>query len=401
VPNLSYDTFDPSGCGFVPPRVPLLPTLLRRAGAPENGPGFEVVGAGSPQCTYTRGRYALHDAFRLCGVGPAGGLLAPAYHCRTMIDPAIALGAPVLLYPLDERLRPDLSALERVMDAAAQPVRALLLTHYFGFPQATAPIKALCERRGIVLIEDGSHALFNRRGAGRIGLAGRYVTASPYKLFPCEEGGLLVAREGAVLPQTHAAGMRAEVKVLVDAVQRAWLQRRSGVSVPDVEDLDAELKALGEAPMPLGAQHHRSLDGPSGHYDPREHGLAAAHTSGALRRLCDVDQLAARRRFNYRRWVDAVRALPDCRALFEDLPEDCVPYMFPLLLGGSQARFHLLKRLGVPIWRWDDMAASDCAVSARYRLQLLHLPCHQSLSEGEMAWMIRAVAAVSRLDVRV
>lgn len=386
--------FDPTGCGFVTPRVPLLPTLLRRSGPPESGSGFEMLGAGEPRRTFTRGRYALREAFRLCGVGPEGALLAPAYHCRTMIDPATALGARVRLYPLDRWLKPDLSTLAELAETSERPVRALLLTHYFGFPQDAAPIKAFCESRGIALIEDGSHALFNRRGSGRIGTLGRYVTASPYKLFPCEEGGLLVARDGAELPPTRAATGRAELKVFVDAAQRAWSQWRRGVGKAQLGALGDELRALNATPMPLGVHRQQPADAPSSYYDTCEEGLSSAHSAAALRKLCDIDRLAARRRANYRRWVDAVRPLPDCQALFEELPDDCVPYMFPMLLGGPQERFHTLKRLGVPIWRWDDIVISGCETSARYRLELLHLPCHQSLSDAEMKWMIAAVAAV-------
>jgi perosamine synthetase len=37
------------------------------------------------------------------------------------------------------------------------------------------------------------------------------------------------------------------------------------------------------------------------------------------------------------------------------------------------------------------MAVSSCPVARDYRLHLIHLPCHQSLSEKEMDWMIASV----------
>jgi len=112
--------------------------------------------------------------------------------------------------------------------------------------------------------------------------------------------------------------------------------------------------------------------------------------------LCDLDRVAARRRKNFQRWVDAVGDLPHCRSLVEQLPDDAVPYMFPLLIEHPQDHFPLLKRLGVTIWRWDDMAESPCAVSRHYRQHLLHLPCHQALSDNELSWMETAVAKVVR-----
>src|SRR5258706_16084361 len=98
-------------------------------------------------------------------------------------------------------------------------------------------------------------------------------------------------------------------------------------------------------------------------YVEAEEGLAGCSVSRWLAKLCDADSLASRRRANYERWRDAVRGLPNCRALFDRLPDDCVPYMFPLLIDRPQSHFYVLKKLGVPIWRWDDMAAPGCPVS--------------------------------------
>ena len=68
--------------------------------------------------------------------------------------------------------------------------------------------------------------------------------------------------------------------------------------------------------------------------------------------------------------------------------------MFPLLIDSPQTHFHLLKLLGLPVWRWDEMAVSDCPVANKYRLGLLHLPCHQELTQSQMVWMTQVVRQV-------
>jgi dTDP-4-amino-4,6-dideoxygalactose transaminase len=68
--------------------------------------------------------------------------------------------------------------------------------------------------------------------------------------------------------------------------------------------------------------------------------------------------------------------------------------MFALLLERPQLDFPRLKRLGVPMWRWDEMAWSECPVAQRYRMALVHLPCHQSLDRAELDWMINSVQRV-------
>jgi perosamine synthetase len=396
--TLTYKLFDPSGCGFPEPRVPLLPMLSSRGIGPSRQGEFVLVGAGRRHRGYTRGRYALYDAYRLCGVGERGALLAPAYHCRTMLDPAISLGAELLLYPVRDDLSPDLGGLARLLARARQPVRAMLLTHYFGFAQDAAEVSAFCRAHDIALIEDCSHALFNRRSAERLGQHGRYTIASPYKLFPCEEGGMLIPATGAALPGDGIArsGWKAELRVLVSALRRKLARRHSAAVDTRAEEVESELAALARVPLTRAAERTAALPGTSGMYVSSEQPLAGPRTARWLMKLCSVDHVARRRRDNYLRWRDAVTGLPHCRPLFGQLPDDSVPYMFPLLIEHPQAHFYALKRLGMPIWRWDEMAVSDCAVATHYGRHLLHLPCHQAVSEDELAWMIAAVSAVMR-----
>jgi hypothetical protein len=83
-------------------------------------------------------------------------------------------------------------------------------------------------------------------------------------------------------------------------------------------------------------------------------------------------------------------------ALLPELPDGIAPYMFPLRVFDPAPLFHPLKRLGLPIWRWDDMAASDCPVSRDYRQGVFHLPCHQALDDAQMHWMTTLLRAVAR-----
>jgi hypothetical protein len=127
--------------------------------------------------------------------------------------------------------------------------------------------------------------------------------------------------------------------------------------------------------------------GISPYYQPEQEHLKSFAFSRWVMRHTNIDRLAKLRRQNYITWTAAVANLPHCSALFPKLPHDSVPYMFPLYIDHPETDFFTLKQLGIPIWRWDDMAVSDCAVASNYRLHLLHLPCHQELSETQMNWM--------------
>lgn len=397
---MQYQRFDPADCSFPRPRVPILPALSRQSLAWRPSSPFTPPSPGAKSRLFTRGRYAVTEAYRQSGIGKEGALLAPAYHCRTMLDPAIRLGAEIALYPLKPDLKPDLQALEIRLATCQQPIKALLVTHYFGFPQDLELLAGICAKHGISLIEDCSHVLLHATGlntfshSGAMGKTGRFCFASPYKFFPCEDGGILWAPNPQGLPennqQTAPTTLTQEFKGLLHSVQRA-LGRNQAI---DINELDDEINALAGLRTSTGRDVQEQDPHVSKLYLAKEEHLENLSSSRWIMRHTNVARLASRRRENYLQWLRAVADLPHCQALVPKLPADCVPYMFPLRIDHPEVHFFALKQLGVPVWRWDDMAVSDCPVAANYRLQLLHLPCHQELSEQQMSWMTTAVNKV-------
>lgn len=389
--------FDAEGCGFPPPRVTLLPTV--RVAAEGAGSGNGVIAAAvlpAPKgryLDYSRGRYALRAAFVAAGLAPGTTLLAPSYHCRTMIDPAIRVGAAVSIYGLDAALRPDLDAVERAFRLAVQPVRALLATHYFGRVLDLSLLRAWCNRRDVVMIEDASHALLTADAAAPgVGSVGAMTVASPYKFFPGDDGGLLFISPSfrAEIGSRHDRDLGDEIKALF----HLWAGARRPRPRPTTPAIEAEVLAVQRQPVALPADRSEPWTDPSPYYAPPLEDCRSLRVSRWAQRLQHPQRVAAIRRANYARWHAATSAMEFARPLFESLPDDCIPYMFPLLIDRPAPHFGWLKRLGVPVWRWDEMAISDCPVASDYRLRLLHLPCHQSLSAEDMRWLTETVRRV-------
>ncbi len=394
---MRYLRFDPADCGFPQPRVPVLPGFSRHSIQLKPSGPLSLHSSGANTRHFTRGRYALTQAYRLSGVGPQGALIAPAYHCRTMLDPAIRLGANVALYAVNPDLSPNMDSLAASVNATFPPAKALLIPHYFGFAQNLAPLAAFCAQHGLALIEDCSHAFVGpnedtRQEKGAIGTTGRFCVSSPYKFFLSQDGGLLWTCEAAI-PQdfkTAQAGLRREIKGLAPILQKKF----SRVPLPDINGLKDEVRALASAPIKMGHDIKEQSDNTSTQYVLAEEKMQSLTSSRWIFRHTDCTSLVSRRRQNYLVWLDGIAKLPFCRALYPKLSADCVPYMFPLQLDHPEIHFYALKRLGVPIWRWDDMAVSGCPVATDFRLRLIHLPCHQALSSEQMAWMIAAVTQV-------
>lgn len=382
-----YRVFNPQRFGFPPPRVPILPTRLRLGGGHwHSGAGeYTSVTESRDYRFFSWGRYALLEAFRLSNVGPGGCALIPAYHCRTMLDPALSLGSDVRLYPVDRVLSPDVQAIESLIVDSPIPVRALVATHYFGFPQCLDQLKVLCNQYDIALIEDCSHAFIRSRSDLNMGAQGRYVVASPYKFCPTMDGGVLIGNGLGLPHQLNARGAREEIVSAVRLMRRA----RSVQSV-----LPGAVSTLAE--IVEQEEDHVWEDGRaiSSAYDPASTTLSGFRLSHWIIRRSNIDHIATQRRKNYSKWLDGVAGIGGCRALYPALPEGVVPYMFPLYLERQLPDFHRLKLLGFPIWRWDSMGVSECAAAMDYRLHLLHLPCHQDIGEREMDWMLTTLKQV-------
>jgi dTDP-4-amino-4,6-dideoxygalactose transaminase len=102
------------------------------------------------------GTAACFSAMKALGVGLGDTIIAPALSHWAAVLPAVQCGARVALADVlpDSYLADPLSA-ERLVDAST---KAVVVTHLFGAPARLDEFRALCDRRGLALIEDVSHA---------------------------------------------------------------------------------------------------------------------------------------------------------------------------------------------------------------------------------------------------
>lgn len=383
--------FDASPCNFPRAAVPMLApldrrqlSLLRRDGVTLDTTRTQV---------FLRGRYALHEAFRRAGLGPGKRLFVPSYHCPTMADPGLRLGADIVLYPLNADLSVDIPALRALLQARSQHGDCLLLTHFFGIAQTAEVLTALqnlCATHQLCLIEDCSHGLALGPSCLPEGMGshGDFAVSSPYKFIPVPEMGLLWSRPetplkpGNAAPATGRQGLRQAAAFLRE------LATRPG-RAPDRQEPNPQAKAHA-APA---HEWEEDCVGISSHYLPSDEGSHHLPISNFILARTPLKLVQEQRRANFQRWLALCKSLPQLRPLHAGLPEPSVPYMFPVLLDAPELHFAVLKHASLPIWRWDDELASSCAVASRYRLSLLHLPCHQGLSEDQWVWMERTLHA--------
>jgi perosamine synthetase len=324
-------------------------------------------------------------------------VIIPAYHCRTMVDPARWLGASVVF----SRINPDLSLdVANAIDRMGSRTRAMIVPHYFGFPQALRPLLEACRANGVALVEDCAHAFFTSCEGMPAGGTGDYAIASLTKFFPGPDGGAYCAngRDQAPRERTRRR-LGAELRAALAALEAS---AALGGHTTVLRGLAAvnRLRAGFTRAFTGGLPPHQSADGTGaarddyGLFDPADRARPISLAATWLARASVTSRIAACRRRNYSQLSRELANVAGGRALLPALPEGVVPYVFPYLIDDPARHFAPLKRLGVPIWRWEDIAHSDCEVSLDYRLRLLQLPCHQSLEPADIDRIVQTVRSV-------
>ena len=363
----------------------------------------------------TSGRIAIGLALKAIGVGKDDVVLVPAYHSPSMIPPAHWCGAEVVFYRVHADTAPDLADIAAHVARHGARVKAIMATHFFGFPHDLAPLRALCDRHGIGLVEDCAHCFFGMRDGVAVGSTGDYAIGSSMKFFPIYEGGCLVSRRHWIGLELRGAGKGFEIKSALNALEAAFAYGRlqpvhAALVVPlrlkDV--LWNALKRRAPAPSASAAAAADGADAPamlapsssesSFDFDPRWLYKCSSWFSRVVLRRASHGRIVALRRRHYLELQAALAGAPGCRPLFTSLPDGACPWVFPLLVDHPEAVAERLQRAGVPMTRfgatlWPGVDASVCANSARLGRHMIALPCHQELRDGERAWLHATVRA--------
>lgn len=354
----------------------------------------------------TSARVAIALALQRLGVGPGDRVLVPAYHCLSMVEPVVFCGAEPVFFPLTPRLEVPLAELERF---DLRGVRAILVTHYFGFPQAMESICAFARGHGIPVIEDCAHAVFGRADGRPIGSWGDYAAVSLMKFFPVYDGGCLASATHSLDDLAlRAPSRRFEAKALLNSIERGLSYQRfpgmqaaakGTVRVKDAMWRGFKRLRAGRNTAPYAYQDPAASEGVNG-LDPAWLDRRISFASLQLVERLPVARIIARRRRNYERLDAALRDLPSAHPLFDRLPPGVVPYVFPLLVERPERVFRRLKTDAVPLFRWERLWSDDAVrvdpLSARYATEIFQLPCHQELTDDDLEWIIERVQAAFR-----
>ncbi len=138
------------------------------------------------------GTAALHLALEVIGVGPGDEVIVPSLSfIATANAPRLAGATPVFadIDPATQNLTPD-----TVEPMLSPNTRAVVLVHQAGVPADVESVHALCDPRGVHVVEDAACALGSTYLDRPIGAHSDLVTFSfhPRKTITTGEGGMIM-----------------------------------------------------------------------------------------------------------------------------------------------------------------------------------------------------------------
>jgi perosamine synthetase len=340
----------------------------------------------------TSGRASILLALEALAVGPGQRVLLPTYHCPTMVAPVTYLGAVPVFYPIDEHGTPQLHWL-REQDLT--DVRVLLAPHYFGLPQPMAQLRQWCDEHSLTLIEDCAHALFGRAGDRPIGAWGDVAIGSLTKFLPMPEGGCLVMNTPRALRSLGAASATNQARATLDLLEVGAAQGRlRGLNTLINGSLNSLRRLRGSKGGDGGtllAESSPTSGEATGAELQIDVSLAQRQLTCACRWVAEAlprNRVTAPRRQHYAHLTQALSGLQGLRPLMPQLPPDCVPYVFPLWVDNPDPGYAELRRLGMPVFRWDRLWPNVPHLAQdngrQWSHHVIQLACHQDLTAGDL-----------------
>jgi len=385
------------------PFIPLTPLLGSNFPATENYSPISSVLSIKYSCTTTSGRYAIALALKHIGLKSGDAVLIPAYHCEAMVVPVKWMGVRPVFYSINADTSINLDDIRQKINSN---VKVIIVTHYFGFVQDLKEIRDLCDQQGIRLIEDCAHAFFGADNNQQVvGKVGDYTIASSMKFLPLYEGGLLCSETIDLKDiELTSPAFSFQLKSLINTLERSLAYNRLGFTGKLLNAVFNLKSALWTALKKNRKSSQVVSSGPSssdGGYGLDEEWIhkSISWPSQLIIRLSDLNNTAHRRRENYLKMDATLAKLPNCHPLFETLPQQVVPWVYPLYVNDPVQCFSMLKKQGVPIWRFGEFLDAEvdektCSVSVDYSKHIFQFPCHQSLSDRDISWMLSQITQI-------
>ncbi len=146
---------------------------------------------------FVSGRVALYYGLKSIGFKKEDEVLLPSIICEEALIPFRELNINFRFYKVNEDLFP---IWEDIKKKKLKKVKAILMIHYFGFPNDVNGFLKFKKIFKKIIIEDYSHGLDGKFQNLSLGKIGNISILSPRKILPINSGGILQINNKKIKP---------------------------------------------------------------------------------------------------------------------------------------------------------------------------------------------------------
>jgi len=309
--------------------------------------------------TTTHARYAL-ALIAKAELSPGDTVLLPAYHCPALVEPFIWSGCKISFYNMRYDLQPDENDFATKLPIA----QAAVLVRYFGFDANIKSLVHQARHAGCKVIEDLAHAAFIDE------LHGDYAVTSLRKFYPIDIGAEIYIKEGKDSSLIERKLNEYRKTAVLSALKRLTLKLQNKIG--------KKLSLHFHETPSYRYFNDMELGRPLGNIYRKETG------NDSSRKIIEC------RRRNFSTINKLLKKSKLGTPLFPELENNTTPYVYPFLLRRKEY-FDMIRSAGIPLFRWEELAPTECKVSKEFRSKLIQVPCHQDLTESNLETIANAL----------
>jgi len=344
---------------------------------------------------YFSARYALAAGIKALGIKPGDAVLLPSYNCGVEIDPILHSKIRPVFYKIGKNLHVDC---DDMVKRITENVKAILVTHFLGFPQPVDQIKQICTEKDLFLIEDCAHALLSAYGGKPLGSYGDVSIFSLLKTLPVPNGGVLLINGRNIIhnylaekPNLFATSFYAAELLRYKTWGNNNLIKENGLGVLYTSVYFSLLTVR------LALAGFRKYFNPKGLYLVKPdsnlfvENLCSWGISGLSRNIIngtDFEEIRSVRQKNFDYLLNHFSKNGRGILPFRELPPGVCPLFFPIILESGEQRemlYRTLKKRGITTHPWWDkfhpaVQWNEFPDSIYLKTRLFGLPIHQDLT---------------------